>query len=609
LARHQKVSMNGTGLVGRPRRARVHAGVGRKHATLTVAEAGEEGSSKIDSTLRDLELMGIIDPTPKEDDPRRGSSKPAQKADKPAADAAAKDDTIRSLDAALGVKEEPQAEGQGKKESGVQVTVSDDVIKEIIKADQLRSGEKAGEKDEAKINEMLENVKNLSEQERMSEQDAARLQSEFESLVKLLAPEAAISKEDIDIMKNKVFGFNTFWVTGNEPYQEGGWVFRGNLRAPREEVYAAVEAQMTSEFGEKYELMMVEEQLESDLEASDNSGPRGPRVSFVISPMALMEPEATTNWQVFIAIVLAGLTVITSIQLGLVAEVTRLPPETLAWFSSPDNVNSGAVPPGLENFDTVEYFDRAMPITMGVLAAAGAHELGHVIAGLIRQVKLGPAFFIPNGALGTLGAVTQFKSRLRHRSQLFDVAAAGPIAGGLVGAYLFVNGLAMSVGGDPSDLLPVPAGLLQGSLALGALTQLVLHVDAGKVAEVAVHPSLIAGWCVLTTTAFNLLPVGALDGGRMVQAAYGRRSLGLTGLFTYIGLALGLLGGALSLPFGIFLVLTQRTPERDPRDGVSGVGQIRNSISLAAILFAVLVLLPLGVDPTDPMLSDMPPLF
>lgn len=75
----------------------------------------------------------------------------------------------------------------------------------------------------------------------------------------------------------------------------------------------------------------------------------------------------------------------------------------------------------------------------------------------------------------------------------------------------------------------------QGSLALGALTQLVLHVDAGKVAEVAVHPSLIAGWCVLTTTAFNLLPVGALDGGRMVQAAYGRRSLGLTGLFTYIG--------------------------------------------------------------------------
>ena len=44
---------------------------------------------------------------------------------------------------------------------------------------------------------------------------APESQNEFESLVKLLAPESIISKEDIEIMKNKVFGFNTFWVTGN----------------------------------------------------------------------------------------------------------------------------------------------------------------------------------------------------------------------------------------------------------------------------------------------------------------------------------------------------------------------------------------------------------
>ena len=77
----------------------------------------------------------------------------------------------------------------------------------------------------------------------------AWIQDEFEKLAEMLAPEAIISKEDIDIMKNKVFGFNTFWVTGNEPYvsrgeMEGGWVFRGNLRAERAEVYANVEATM-----------------------------------------------------------------------------------------------------------------------------------------------------------------------------------------------------------------------------------------------------------------------------------------------------------------------------------------------------------------------------
>jgi membrane-associated protease RseP (regulator of RpoE activity) len=36
-------------------------------------------------------------------------------------------------------------------------------------------------------------------------------------------------------------------------------------------------------------------------------------------------------------------------------------------------------------------------------------------------------------------------------------------------------------------------------------------------ATVAIHPLVIAGWCGLTTTAFNMLPVGCLDGGRALQ--------------------------------------------------------------------------------------------
>jgi membrane-associated protease RseP (regulator of RpoE activity) len=57
---------------------------------------------------------------------------------------------------------------------------------------------------------------------------------------------------------------------------------------------------------------------------------------------------------------------------------------------------------------------------------------------------------------------------------------------------------------------------------------------------VSVHPLLIAGWCGLTTTALNLLPVGALDGGRCMQAAYGRAALRVSSLMTYTLLALGL---------------------------------------------------------------------
>lgn len=62
--------------------------------------------------------------------------------------------------------------------------------------------------------------------------------------------------------------------------------------------------------------------------------------------------------------------------------------------------------------------------------------------------------------------------------------------------------------------------------------------------------------------AFNLLPVGALDGGRMVRSAYGPMAHRLTSVLTYVGLALGFIGGALSLPFGLYVLLAQREPER-----------------------------------------------
>jgi len=262
-------------------------------------------------------------------------------------------------------------------------------------------------------------------------------------------------------------------------------------------------------------------------------------------------------------------------------------------------------PPGLEGFDPVGYFNDAMPITLGVLAATGVHEAAHLVMAYFRDVRLGLPYFIPNGQLGTFGAITQIRGRVGTRRQIFDVAAAGPIAGAGVALGLFVAGLSLSGGGaPPEELLPVPTQLLQGSLLLGGITQMALGVDLANVREVAVHPYLIAGWCALTTAALNLLPVGSLDGGRMAQTAFGRKSLGLTGLITYLGLALGVLGSTLSLPFGLYVLLTQRMPERAPLNDVTPVDQSRVNICLAALTFAFLVLLPLsGGEAPDPTLT------
>ena len=67
---------------------------------------------------------------------------------------------------------------------------------------------------------------------------------------------------------------------------------------------------------------------------------------------------------------------------------------------------------------------------------------------------MGPSFLIPNGAIGTFGSVTPFKSMVPSRTDLFDVSAAGPIAAGAVATALFLAGLTFSAGGQVGGLGP-----------------------------------------------------------------------------------------------------------------------------------------------------------
>ena len=198
----------------------------------------------------------------------------------------------------------------------------------------------------------------------------------------------------------------------------------------------------------------------------------------------------------------------------------------------------------------------------------------------------------------------------RSRTDLFDFAAAGLLAGGAASAALFAAGLAASAGGGGADpaaagLIPIPSALFQGSLLLGGAAKLGLGAEALARANVYVSPLLVGGWCGLVTTALNALPVGNLDGGRVAlvrgwvggwvggggvgvggggtsararprppppqhtharscpppraQAAYGKSALAFTSLLSYIGLGLGLLGSSLALPFGLYVLICQRT--------------------------------------------------
>lgn len=70
------------------------------------------------------------------------------------------------------------------------------------------------------------------------------------------------------------------------------------------------------------------------------------------------------------------------------------------------------------------------------------------------QIKLGPSLFVPNGQIGSFGALSRIRSLIASRADLFDLSASGPAAAGLASAVLFAVGLSFT--GSMPKAKPVP---------------------------------------------------------------------------------------------------------------------------------------------------------
>lgn len=402
-------------------------------------------------------------------------------------------------------------------------------------------------------------------------------------LMELLGPEK-VDPSDVKLIREKLFGYSTFWVTSEEPFGDlnEGILFLGNLRGKREEVFANLQLKLHEVTGDRYNLFMVEEP------SSEGPDPRGgPRVSFGLLRKEVSEPGPTTLWQYVIALLLFVLTVGSCVELGIASQITSLPKEVVKYFTDSD-----AEQPDMQLL--YPYVETALPLAYSVLGVQLIHEFGHFVAALSKKVKLGIPFFIPNITLGSFGAITQFKSILLDRRTKVDVSMAGPVAGAAFSFSMFCVGLLLS--SNPvaaGDLVQVPSMLFQGSLLLGLISRATLGYTAMHAATISIHPLVIGGWCGLTTTAFNMLPVGCLDGGRAVQGAFGKNALFVFGLATYLMLGLGVLGGPLSLPWGLYVLICQRTPEKPCLNDVSEVGVWRQAALITAISLVVFTLLPL----------------
>lgn len=151
--------------------------------------------------------------------------------------------------------------------------------------------------------------------------------------MELLGPEK-VDPADVKLIKEKLFGYSTFWVTKEEPFGDlaEGILFLGNLRGKREEVFAKLQSRLVEVTGPKYNLFMVEE---PNSEGPDPRG--GPRVSFGLLPKEVSEPGPTTLWQYVIALLLFLLTTGSSVELGIASQVYNFMYKFTPWYSPLDS--------------------------------------------------------------------------------------------------------------------------------------------------------------------------------------------------------------------------------------------------------------------------------
>lgn len=198
-----------------------------------------------------------------------------------------------------------------------------------------------------------------------------------------------------------------------------------------------------------------------------------------------------------------------------------------------------------EQFLNWEYFVKSFAFSIPFIGILLIHELGHLFTSIHHRVRCSLPVFIPAwlgfiGApsIGTFGAIIRMKGLVNSRKKFFDIGVAGPIAGFVIALGVLAYGF-MTL--PPADYLysvhpeyadPEFAGYgedvldfeLGNNLLFWGMGELLADPERlPDMSEVIHYPFLFAGYLALFFTAFNLLPIGQLDGGHVVFGLFPKR--------------------------------------------------------------------------------------
>ncbi len=227
-----------------------------------------------------------------------------------------------------------------------------------------------------------------------------------------------------------------------------------------------------------------------------------------------------------------------------------------------------------------------------LMAILTAHEFGHYFAARVHLVPASLPYFIPAPVLfGTMGAFIRMSPFVPNRRALFDIAAAGPIAGVVLAIPVSFAGMLIS---ERVPLAEDHAGIMLGDPLLLQLFERILFGPGQDGTVLMLSDVGFAGWVGLFVTGLNLLPVGQLDGGHVAYAVFGARSV-LIARLTFLTLAV--ICALYGLQYLIFLILLFFMGLRHPPtlDDEMPLGRTRGRLALALAVLFLLCFIPVPI--------------
>ncbi|KAK4489261.1 hypothetical protein RD792_005058 [Penstemon davidsonii] len=362
------------------------------------------------------------------------------------------------------------------------------------------------------------------------------------------------SKETIDILKDQVFGFDTFFVTSQEPY-EGGVLFKGNLRGQAAKSYEKIRRRMEDRFGDLYKLFLL-------------INPEDDKPVAVVVPRKTLQPEATAVPEWFAA----G-------SFGLVTLFTLLLRNVPALQ---ENL--------LSIYDNVVLLQNGLPGALVTALVLGVHEISHILVAKEAGIKLGVPYFVPSWQIGSFGAITRILNIVPKREDLLKVAAAGPLAGFSLGFILLLLGFIL----PPADGLGVvvDASVFHESLLIGGIAKLLLGDVLKEGTPLSLNPLVIWAWAGILINAINSIPAGELDGGRISFAIWGRKAATRFTSASIVLLGLSSLLNDVAFYWVVLIFFLQRGPIAPLSEEITDPDDKYVALGIGVLLLGLLVCLP-----------------